>query len=102
MLIRDLRDHFEDVVADGQVLFKPISGRLSRLPDIRFDLAGRHFLIGGHRHDLPRHSRRPVHFQICRRAVTLFGDQGATAPQSAPGSPLSRVPPATQKALAAC
>ena len=73
MLIKDLREFFEDVREVDFVLFKPrVAVRLARVPDIRFNVPARQFLMDGIARDLPRHSRRPVHFSVSREAVTLL------------------------------
>ena len=99
MLIRDLREFFTDVRSNDYVLFKPkVAMRLARVPDIRYNVLTRQFLLGGQARDLPRHSRRPVRFSIRREVVTLFGDPVLLSP----GSPPSRDPPATQTVPVAC
>ena len=67
MLIKDLREFFEDVREGDFVLFKPrVAVRLARVPDIRFNVVARQFLLDHVARDLPRHSRRPVRFSIRR------------------------------------
>ena len=98
MLIKDLREFYTDVRDGDFVLFKPKTiARLARVPDIRFNVPARQFLMDGIARDLPRHSRRPVHFSVSREAVTLFGEPGL-----APDSPPLRDLPATQIIPAVC
>ena len=98
MLIKDLRVFYIDVREGDFVLFKPkVFVRLVRVPDIRFNVPARQFLLDGIPRDLPRHSRRPVRFSVSRVAVTLFGE-----PDLVPDSPPLRDLPATRTVPAVC
>ena len=84
-LIEDLRRHFNDARVGSLILFRPRVALGMRIPQIRYDLAARCFLIAGRPTDLPRESRKPVECQIERRPVTVdFHHPWAEAPGGTP------------------
>ena len=91
MLIRDLREVFRDELETDRITFVPRRPNL-QVPRIEYLLKARHFLIGGVKYDLPKHSRRPIRFQIERGPITLHFPMTKRSPG----------PPSTQTTVVAC